>query len=60
MDDGRDGRMKSGTVNSVNFWSPEMKRDRGVRREEGVRNSMPKEQYRAKQEDCQVSTIANV
>ncbi|CAL8325666.1 unnamed protein product [Merluccius merluccius] len=53
MDDGRDGRMKSGTVNSVNFWSPEMKRDRGVRREEGVRNSMPKEQYRANQEDCQ-------
>uniref|UniRef100_A0A8C5CKD8 ELKS/RAB6-interacting/CAST family member 2 n=1 Tax=Gadus morhua TaxID=8049 RepID=A0A8C5CKD8_GADMO len=53
MDVGRDGRRKSGTVNSVNFWGPEMKRDRGVRREEGVRNLMPKDQYRDNQEDWQ-------
>uniref|UniRef100_A0A8C4ZDX8 ELKS/RAB6-interacting/CAST family member 2 n=1 Tax=Gadus morhua TaxID=8049 RepID=A0A8C4ZDX8_GADMO len=60
MDVGRDGRRKSGTVNSVNFWGPEMKRDRGVRREEGVRNLMPKDQYRDNQEDWQVSTMAHL
>jgi len=58
MDIGRDGRMKSGAVNSVDFWSPEMRRGRGVRREEGVRNSVPKDHYRANQElEFQVSKI---
>ena len=60
MDVGRDGRRKSGTVNSVNFWATEMKRERGVRREEGVRNSIPKDPYRDNQEDWQVSTMAHV
>lgn len=58
MDIGRDGRMKSGAVNSVDLWSPEMRRGRGVRREEGVRNSVPKDHYRANQElEFQVSKI---
>lgn len=53
IDGGRDGRMAP-SVNSVNFWSPDVKRDRGVRREEGVRTSILKDQYRTNQEDCQV------
>uniref|UniRef100_A0A667X5R1 ELKS/RAB6-interacting/CAST family member 2 n=1 Tax=Myripristis murdjan TaxID=586833 RepID=A0A667X5R1_9TELE len=52
IDGGRDGRMAP-SVNSVNFWSPDVKRDRGVRREEGVRTSILKDQYRTNQEDCQ-------
>ncbi|XP_071777161.1 ERC protein 2 [Centroberyx gerrardi] len=52
MDGGRDGRMGS-SMNSVNFWSPDVKRDRGVRREEGVRTSILKDQCRTNQEDCQ-------
>ncbi|KAM3872514.1 ERC protein 2-like [Diretmus argenteus] len=52
MDGGKDGRIGP-SMNSVNFWSPEVKRDRGVRRDEGVRTSILKDQYRANQEDCQ-------
>lgn len=57
IDGGRDGRMGS-SMNSVNFWSPEVKRDRAVRREEGVRTSILKEQYKTNQEDSQVRTQA--
>lgn len=39
-------------ANNVNFWSPDMKRDKGVRREEGGR--IMKEQYRPNHEDVQV------
>uniref|UniRef100_A0A4W6EX95 ELKS/RAB6-interacting/CAST family member 2 n=1 Tax=Lates calcarifer TaxID=8187 RepID=A0A4W6EX95_LATCA len=52
LDGGRDGRTGPG-VNSVNFWSPDVKRDKGVRREEGVRTSVLKDQYRTNQEDLQ-------
>lgn len=46
------GRSCSGT-NSVNFWSPDAKRDKGgVRREEGGRSM--KDQYRPNHEDVQV------
>uniref|UniRef100_A0A3B4WHG6 ELKS/RAB6-interacting/CAST family member 2 n=1 Tax=Seriola lalandi dorsalis TaxID=1841481 RepID=A0A3B4WHG6_SERLL len=52
LDGGRDGRTGP-SLNSVNFWSPDVKRDKGVRREEGVRTSVLKDQYRMNQEDLQ-------
>ncbi|XP_047196425.1 ERC protein 2 isoform X4 [Hippoglossus stenolepis] len=52
MDGGRDGKTGPG-VNSVNFWSPDVKRDKGVRRDEGLRTAVPKDQYRTNQEDPQ-------
>lgn len=39
-------------ANNVNFWSPDVKRDKGVRREEGGRSM--KDQYRPNHEDMQV------
>lgn len=53
LDGGRDGRTGSST-NNVNFWTPDVKRDKGVRREEGVRASGLKDQYRTNHEDLQV------
>lgn len=53
LDGGRDGRTGP-SVNSVNFWSPDVKRDKGVRREEGVRAVALKDQHRTNQEDLQV------
>ncbi|XP_029689078.1 ERC protein 2 isoform X2 [Takifugu rubripes] len=44
-------RGRSCSTNNVNFWSPEVKRDKGVRREEGVRSL--KDQYRSNHEDLQ-------
>ncbi|XP_042346942.1 ERC protein 2-like, partial [Plectropomus leopardus] len=41
------------SMNNVNFWSPDVKRDKGVRREDGVRTSVLKDQYRTNQEDLQ-------
>lgn len=59
LDGGRDGRTGP-SVNSVNFWSPDAaKRDKGVRREEGARTSVVKDQYRTQQEDLQVRRVAN-
>lgn len=55
LDGGRDGRMGPGT-NSVNFRSPDAKRDKGARREEGGRTSILKDHFRTNQEDCQVRT----
>uniref|UniRef100_A0A3B3DKK7 ELKS/RAB6-interacting/CAST family member 2 n=1 Tax=Oryzias melastigma TaxID=30732 RepID=A0A3B3DKK7_ORYME len=52
LDGGRDGKTGH-TMNSVNFWSPEAKRDRGVRREEGARPPAAKDHYRLSQEDLQ-------
>ncbi|XP_035511729.1 ERC protein 2-like [Morone saxatilis] len=52
LDGGRDGRTGP-SVNNVNFWSPDVKKDKGVRREEGVRTSVLKDQYRTNQEDLQ-------
>lgn len=57
LDGGRDGRTGPG-MNSVNFWSPDVKRDKGGRREEGVRASVLKDQYRMNQEDLQVRTLS--
>ncbi|XP_035015115.1 ERC protein 2 isoform X1 [Hippoglossus stenolepis] len=56
MDGGRDGKTGPG-VNSVNFWSPDVKRDKGVRRDEGLRTAVPKDQYRTNQEDPQHGDI---
>ncbi|XP_023281038.1 ERC protein 2-like [Seriola lalandi dorsalis] len=56
LDGGRDGRTGP-SLNSVNFWSPDVKRDKGVRREEGVRTSVLKDQYRMNQEDLQHGDI---
>ncbi|CAB1423071.1 unnamed protein product [Pleuronectes platessa] len=53
MDGGRNGKTGPG-VNSVNFWSPDVKRDKGVRRDEGLRTAVPKDQYRTNQEDLQL------
>uniref|UniRef100_A0A3Q1JHB0 ELKS/RAB6-interacting/CAST family member 2 n=1 Tax=Anabas testudineus TaxID=64144 RepID=A0A3Q1JHB0_ANATE len=52
LDGGRDGRTGH-SVNSVNFWSPDVKRDKAARQEEGVRSSALKDQYRVNQEDLQ-------
>nr|XP_046252704.1 ERC protein 2-like isoform X3 [Scatophagus argus] len=52
LDGGRDGRTGPST-NSVNFWSPDVKREKGVKREEGARTSVLKDQYRSNQEDLQ-------
>uniref|UniRef100_A0AAQ6AAH0 ELKS/RAB6-interacting/CAST family member 2 n=1 Tax=Amphiprion ocellaris TaxID=80972 RepID=A0AAQ6AAH0_AMPOC len=46
LDVGRDGRTGP-SVNNVNFWSPDIKRDKGVR------TSVVKDQYRTTQEDLQ-------
>lgn len=53
LDGGRDGRTGP-SMNNVNFWSPDVKRDKGVRRNDGVRTSVLKDQYRTNQEDSQV------
>lgn len=53
LDGGRDGRTGS-NMNNVNFWSPDVKRDKGVRREDGARTSVLKDQNRTNQEDSQV------
>uniref|UniRef100_A0A3Q2CRT8 ELKS/RAB6-interacting/CAST family member 2 n=1 Tax=Cyprinodon variegatus TaxID=28743 RepID=A0A3Q2CRT8_CYPVA len=52
LDGGRDGKTGYGT-NSVNFWSPDVKRDKGSRREEGVRTPALREPCRVNQEDIQ-------
>uniref|UniRef100_A0A3Q0S3A7 ELKS/RAB6-interacting/CAST family member 2 n=1 Tax=Amphilophus citrinellus TaxID=61819 RepID=A0A3Q0S3A7_AMPCI len=56
LEGGKDGRTGP-NMNSVNFWSPDVKREKGVRREEGVRSSTVKDQYKTNQEDLQVSCL---
>lgn len=56
LDGGREVRMGP-NMNSSKVWSPEMKRDRGVRREDRMRTSILKDQYRTNQEDLQVSRM---
>lgn len=58
IDRGRDGR-PGPSMNNVNFWSPDMKRDKGVRREDGVRTSALKDQYRTNHEELQVRKMTN-
>ena len=55
--EGRDGREGS-AVNSVKLWSPEGKRERGMRKEEGGRTSRLKDQYRSNPDETQVSPTA--
>nr|XP_020475924.1 ELKS/Rab6-interacting/CAST family member 1-like isoform X3 [Monopterus albus] len=54
LDGGQEGRTGH-SINSVNFWSPDIKRDKGVRGEEGVRTSVQKNQYRPHQEVLQLT-----
>ncbi|XP_028438382.1 ERC protein 2 [Perca flavescens] len=56
LDVGRDGRTGP-SMNNVNFWTRDVKREKGVRREEGVRTSVLKDQYRTNQEDLQPGDI---
>lgn len=56
LDGGRDGRPGPST-NNVSFWSPEVKRDKGVRIEAGARIPVPKDQYRINPEILQVRMI---
>ncbi|KAM9751131.1 ERC protein 2-like [Menidia menidia] len=56
LDGGRDGKT-SHSMNSVNFWSPDVRRDRGVRCEEGGRTSVVKDQYKVNQDDLQPMDI---
>ncbi|KAM8755496.1 ERC protein 2-like isoform 3-T3 [Acanthopagrus schlegelii] len=56
LDGGRDGRTGP-SMNNVNFWSPDVKRDKGVRREEGVRTSVLKDHMRTNQDDMQPADI---
>ncbi|XP_061590916.1 ERC protein 2 isoform X2 [Cololabis saira] len=56
LDGGRDGKTGH-NVNSVNFWSPDAKRDKGVKREEGGRTSVVKDHYRVNQGDVQPGDI---
>ncbi|XP_035994347.1 ERC protein 2 isoform X2 [Fundulus heteroclitus] len=56
LDGGRDGKTSYG-MSSVNFWSPDVKRDKGSRREEGVRTPALKEQCRLNQDDLQFGDI---
>ncbi|XP_015233848.1 PREDICTED: ERC protein 2-like [Cyprinodon variegatus] len=56
LDGGRDGKTGYGT-NSVNFWSPDVKRDKGSRREEGVRTPALREPCRVNQEDIQLGDM---
>ncbi|KAM3617334.1 uncharacterized protein V6R79_004965 [Siganus canaliculatus] len=56
LDGGRDGRTGP-AVDSVNFWSPDVKRDKCTRREERARSSGVKESYRPNQDDLQSGDI---
>ncbi|XP_063741095.1 ERC protein 2-like isoform X2 [Eleginops maclovinus] len=56
LDVGRDGRTGP-SMNNVNFWSPDVKRDKGVRREDGTRGFVMKDHYRTNQEDLQPGDI---
>ncbi|XP_077369664.1 ERC protein 2-like [Festucalex cinctus] len=53
LDGSKDGRTGYG-FNNVNFWSPDVKRDKSVRREDGPRTSTLKDSYRADQDNIQL------
>ena len=48
-------------MNSIKtFWSPELKKERAVRKDEATKMAVWKEQYRVVQEETQVGTKAYV
>ncbi|KAM8864329.1 ERC protein 2-like isoform 4-T5 [Spinachia spinachia] len=53
LDVGREGRTGP-SINHVNFWNPDVKRDRGVRREEAGRTLVLRDHYRTNQDDMQL------
>ncbi|KAM8864338.1 ERC protein 2-like isoform 13-T14 [Spinachia spinachia] len=56
LDVGREGRTGP-SINHVNFWNPDVKRDRGVRREEAGRTLVLRDHYRTNQDDMQPGDI---
>ncbi|XP_037540756.1 ERC protein 2 [Nematolebias whitei] len=56
LKEGMDRKTGYGT-NSVDFWSPDVKRDKGSWREDGVRTLVVKDQYRVNQEEMQSEDI---
>nr|XP_054601955.1 ERC protein 2 [Nothobranchius furzeri] len=57
LEGGREKKTGYGT-NNVDFWCPDVKRDRGSRREDGVRTSSHmKDQYKANHEDLQSEDV---
>ncbi|XP_077580220.1 ERC protein 2-like isoform X2 [Stigmatopora nigra] len=53
LNGGKDGR-KGYSFKDVNFWSSDIKRDKGIRREDGTRTSALKHYHRADQDNIQV------
>lgn len=56
LEGGRDRKTSHG-MNSVDFWNQDVKRDKGSRREDGVRTLVVKDQYRVNQEVVQVRNL---
>uniref|UniRef100_A0A3Q3BAM5 ELKS/RAB6-interacting/CAST family member 2 n=1 Tax=Kryptolebias marmoratus TaxID=37003 RepID=A0A3Q3BAM5_KRYMA len=59
LEGGRNRKTSHG-MNSVDFWGPDIKRDKGSRREDGVRTLVVKDQYRVNQEDIQVRNLTDI
>ncbi|XP_061760436.1 ERC protein 2 isoform X2 [Nerophis ophidion] len=53
LDGGKNGRIGH-SINNVNFWCPDVKRDKGIRREQGARTSALKDHYRMDQNAIQL------
>uniref|UniRef100_A0A8C9WJ13 ELKS/RAB6-interacting/CAST family member 2 n=1 Tax=Scleropages formosus TaxID=113540 RepID=A0A8C9WJ13_SCLFO len=51
--DAKEGKMGSSAAGARSFWSPELKRERGVRKEEVARTSLLREQMRVAHEENQ-------
>lgn len=51
----------SSSMNSIKtFWSPELKKERALRKDEASKMSMWKEQYRVVQDETQVSSLSSL
>lgn len=51
----------SSSMNSIKtFWSPELKKERALRKDEASKMSMWKEQYRVVQDETQVSSFSSI
>lgn len=50
----------SSSMNSIKtFWSPELKKERALRKDEGTKMSVWKEQYKVVQEETQVGFLSS-
>ncbi|XP_034028449.1 ERC protein 2 isoform X12 [Thalassophryne amazonica] len=59
LNEGRDGR-SGPSINNVNIWSPDAKREKGTGQEERVRGSVLKDQSRMNQVDLQDTKISSL